>query len=205
MKYISVEQMNEACDNEYKENYAHGGYCHEQSFRFGFQEGVEFTEQKLADTEYNRGFEDAIEKAKQIIINFMPLPSSRNHNINLDKDALEERYKYAIQIATRFEDKMNEKRNVKGFNAIVRTTSENKLINKNFKDLLTNCKPFESRVLVRNVNGDLWKPALYGFSPSKGGCYVVGGTYWKQCIPYENNEHLLGKCDDCIDFYKNLE
>lgn len=143
MKYISVEQMNEACDNEYKENYSHGGYCHEQSFRFGFQEGVEFAEYKLADTEYNRGFEDAIEKAKQIIINFMPLPSSRNHNINLDKDALEERYKYAIQIATRFEDKMNEKRNVKGFNAIVRTTSENKLINKNFKDLLTNCKPLE--------------------------------------------------------------
>ena len=143
MKYILVEQMNEACDNEYKENYSHGGYCHEQSFRFGYQEGVEFAEQKLADTEYNRGFEDAIEKAKQIIINFMPLPSSRNHNINLDKDALEERYQYAIQIATRFEDKMNEKRNVKGFNAIVRTTSENKLINKNFKDLLTSCKPLE--------------------------------------------------------------
>lgn len=141
MKYISVEQMNEACDNEYKENYAHSGYCHEQSFRFGFQEGVEFAEQKLADTEYNRGFEDAVEKAKQIIINFMPLPSSRNHNINLDKDALEERYKYAIQIATRFEEKMNEKRNVKGFNAIVRTTSENRLIN---KDLFTNCKPLES-------------------------------------------------------------
>ena len=49
MKYISVEQMNDACDNEYKENYAHGGYCHEQSFRLGFQEGVEFVEQKLLD------------------------------------------------------------------------------------------------------------------------------------------------------------
>jgi hypothetical protein len=71
MKYISVEQMNEACDNEYKENYSHGGYCHEQSFRFGFQEGVEFAEQKLVD-------------------------------------------------------------------ALV-----NKLVNKNFKDLLTNCKPLE--------------------------------------------------------------
>ena len=35
----------------------------------------------------------------------------------------------------------NEKRNVKGFNAIVRTTSENRLIN---KDLFTNCKPLES-------------------------------------------------------------
>lgn len=72
--------------------------------------------------EYNRGFEDAIEKAKQIIISFMPLPSAVNHNINLDKALLQERYNYAIQVAKRFEDKMKEKRNVKGFNAIVKST-----------------------------------------------------------------------------------
>lgn len=47
MKYITVEQMNEACDNEYNENYSHGGYCHEQSFRFGFQEGVEYAEKQI--------------------------------------------------------------------------------------------------------------------------------------------------------------
>jgi hypothetical protein len=52
-------------------------------------------------------------------------------------------------------------------------------------------KPFESRVLVRNVDGDLWKPAIYGFPHSKG-CYVVGGVYWGQCIPYEENKELLG-------------
>jgi uncharacterized protein YodC (DUF2158 family) len=51
--------------------------------------------------------------------------------------------------------------------------------------------PFESRVLVRNVDGDLWKPAIYGFPHSKG-CYVVGGVYWGQCIPYEENKELLG-------------
>lgn len=51
--------------------------------------------------------------------------------------------------------------------------------------------PFESRVLVRNAEGDLWKPAIYGFSHSKG-CYVVGGVYWGQCIPYEANKELLG-------------
>jgi hypothetical protein len=122
MKYVTVEQMYEACDNEYKENYSHGGYCHEQSFRFGFQEGIEFAEQKLVESQYNRGFEDAIEKAKQIIINFMPLPSPINHNINLDKVSLEKRYDYAIQIAKRFEEKMKEKRNVKDFNAIVKST-----------------------------------------------------------------------------------
>lgn len=47
MKYITVEQMNNACDKEYNENYSHGGYCHEQSFRFGFQEGTEFAEKEL--------------------------------------------------------------------------------------------------------------------------------------------------------------
>jgi co-chaperonin GroES (HSP10) len=51
--------------------------------------------------------------------------------------------------------------------------------------------PYESRVLVRNADGDLWKPAIYGFSHSKG-CYVVGGVYWRQCIPYESNKELLG-------------
>ena len=49
MKYIDVEQMNEACTQEYNENYAHGGYCHEQSFRFGFQEGVEFCENEMKE------------------------------------------------------------------------------------------------------------------------------------------------------------
>lgn len=49
MKYIDIEQMNEACTHEYNENYAHGGYCHEQSFRFGFQEGVEFCENEMID------------------------------------------------------------------------------------------------------------------------------------------------------------
>jgi hypothetical protein len=56
---------------------------------------------------------------------------------------------------------------------------------------ITTLKPFESRVLVRNVDGDLWKPAIYGFPHSKG-CYVVGGVYWGQCIPYEENKELLG-------------
>lgn len=50
--------------------------------------------------------------------------------------------------------------------------------------------PFESRVLVRNADGELWKPAIYGFSHSSG-YYVVGGAYWVQCIPYEANKELL--------------
>lgn len=64
---------------------------------------------------------------------------------------------------------------------------------------ITTLKPFESRVLVRNVNGDLWKPAIYGFSHSNG-CYVVGGVYWGQCIPYDVNKELLGTTNNPEDY-----
>lgn len=48
---------------------------------------------------YDKGFQDAIEKAKSIIMNFMPLPSNKNHNMNLNVDLLEGRQKYAHQVA----------------------------------------------------------------------------------------------------------
>ena len=56
---------------------------------------------------YEKGFQDAIEKAKQIIIHYMPLPSHKNHNMNYDVKLLEERQKYAHQVAEKFEEKMN--------------------------------------------------------------------------------------------------
>ena len=69
---------------------------------------------------------------------------------------------------------------------------------------ITTLKPFESMVLVRTTNEDIWRPAIYGFSvPNK--YYIVGGIYWRQCIPYEGNKHLLGTTDDCNEFYKTWE
>ena len=56
---------------------------------------------------YEKGFQDAIEKAKRIIISFMPLPSHKNHNINYDVELLKERQKYAHKIAEKFEEMMN--------------------------------------------------------------------------------------------------
>lgn len=61
--------------------------------------------------------------------------------------------------------------------------------------------PFESRVLVRSSFGDIWRPAIYGFTNSKK-YYIIGGSYWTQCIPYEANKELLGTTNDCDDFYK---
>jgi hypothetical protein len=67
--------------------------------------------------------------------------------------------------------------------------------------------PFESRVLVRSYTDCLWRPAIFGFyMEDKPIPYcALGGTYWKYCIPYEGNEHLRGKVDDCDSFYKNWE
>ena len=68
----------------------------------------EMTFQKYAYCDgYNKGFQDAVEKAKQIIISYMPLPSYKNHNMNQDIVLLEERQKYAHQVAKKFEEMMN--------------------------------------------------------------------------------------------------
>lgn len=70
---------------------------------------------------------------------------------------------------------------------------------------ITTLKPFD-KVLVRgNVDG-IWFPCFFGgLSNNNDDCpyMVVGGIRWKYCIPYEGNEHLLGKTDDCDEFYKN--
>ena len=45
-----------------------------------------------------------------------------------------------------------------------------------------------------------------GFMDKDKGCpFVCVGHYVIQCIPYEGNEHLLGKTDACNEFYKTWE
>lgn len=65
--------------------------------------------------------------------------------------------------------------------------------------------PFESRVLVRCSMDGIWKPAVFGFRNgyNNNAFYIVGGSCWNQCIPYLNNEHLLGTNKDCDEYYKN--
>ena len=41
---MNVEQRHTAASEEYKKNYSTGEYCHEQSFLWGFQEGVDYME-----------------------------------------------------------------------------------------------------------------------------------------------------------------
>ena len=72
---------------------------------------------------------------------------------------------------------------------------------------ITTLVPFESRVLVREMNCT-WLPAIFGFHNKKDKVYpfcVVGGEWYTECIPYEGNEHLLGKEEDCDEFYKTWQ
>lgn len=65
-------------------------------------------------------------------------------------------------------------------------------------------KPFD-KVLVRDSDGGRWDINFYEFY-DKNKCYpyrILGGNIYKQCIPYEGNEHLVGLVKDCDDYYKN--
>jgi hypothetical protein len=59
---------------------------------------------------------------------------------------------------------------------------------------------------VRNTNNGRWCGQFY-MSYDKNEDYPFECTYncWMQCIPYEGNEHLIGKTDDCDEHFKTWE
>lgn len=118
-----------------------------------------------------------------------------------DELDLEEGMYYVTRLATEEEkEKLFQAIKDNGYHWNDETKTLEKLGKEKFD--ITTLKPFESMVLVRTTNEDIWRPAIYGFSvPNK--YYIVGGIYWGQCIPYEGNEYLLGTTDDCDEFYKN--
>ena len=66
---------------------------------------------------------------------------------------------------------------------------------KQIVDLKPKCelKPFD-KVLVRDDNDTPWKVGL--FSHIDGKMFQCVGSIYRQCIPYEGNEHLLGTTKD---------
>ena len=67
---------------------------------------------------------------------------------------------------------------------------------------ITTLKPFD-KVLVRNDDNRIWEGNFLSCYYSS--FYVCAGGDYRQCIPYKDNEHLLGENDDCDDFYKTWE
>lgn len=68
---------------------------------------------------------------------------------------------------------------------------------------ITTLKAFESRVLVRSNEEASWIPTFWGYESMTG--YVTTFGEWRYCIPYEGNEHLMGKTDDCDKYFKTWE
>ena len=60
----------------------------------------------------------------------------------------------------------------------------------NDKETKPQLKPFD-KVLVRDDNEADWKCDFFS-NISNSGYYHCINAGWKQCIPYEGNEHLLG-------------
>ena len=70
---------------------------------------------------------------------------------------------------------------------------------------ITTLVPFESRVLIRDSDEEIWHPGIWGFYNNTSDVpypYRLIGDISKCCIPYKGNEHLLGTTNDCDEFYK---
>ena len=57
-------------------------------------------------------------------------------------------------------------------------------------------KPFD-KVLVRNEDTSAWTCAIFShhINNTVSFLYAANSFLWKQCIPYEGNEHLVGTTD----------
>ena len=58
-------------------------------------------------------------------------------------------------------------------------------------------KPFD-KVLVRDDKEDQWSANIFSYQV-RDMFYCLGEDYWRYCIPYEGNEHLLGTTKDVED------
>lgn len=52
-------------------------------------------------------------------------------------------------------------------------------------------KPFD-KVLVRDSDHSKWECDIFSHLGDKEDTFVCISDWWRQCIPYEGNEHLLG-------------
>ena len=69
--------------------------------------------------------------------------------------------------------------------------------NKRKAESVSSLRPYVSKVLVSNGDGDVWRPAIFGCVTELGERYMtVGGQQWKHCIPLKGHKELLGKAFD---------
>lgn len=67
---------------------------------------------------------------------------------------------------------------------------------------ISTLKPFD-KVLVRTSNSDIWECEIFSsYDPNCSNPFHCTARWIKQCIPFEDNEHLLGTSNDCNEYYK---
>lgn len=65
--------------------------------------------------------------------------------------------------------------------------------------------PFESKVLVRDGNHFSWVGSIYTHR-KENGFYTINGTYYRQCIPYnDDTSYLIGTYREAPKYYKYWE
>ena len=63
-------------------------------------------------------------------------------------------------------------------------------------------QPFD-KILVRDSPLSKWRPDFFGFLVQNENYIICVGSFWYQCIPYnEETKHLLGTTDNCPEYYK---
>ena len=91
--------------------------------------------------------------------------------------------------------------NAEGYFVPIEDQDEYELVPNKFD--ITTLKAFESKVLVRDINTHNWIGSFYShYEPNGKKFYIIGGSYYLQCIPYKGNEHLLDTSNDCDEYYK---
>lgn len=97
------------------------------------------------------------------------------------------------------------------FNTKNDSTEETKTLEKLNKDKfdIANLKPFK-KVLIRDKDTDEWNCHLFSYYyKNSDRPYICIGweglNEYKQCIPYEENKHLLGTTNDCDEYFKIWE
>jgi hypothetical protein len=66
-------------------------------------------------------------------------------------------------------------------------------------------KPFDT-VLVKSDNSAIWECDFFSsYNPNCSNKFHCIGAWYNICIPYKNNEHLLGTTNDCSEYYKTWE
>ena len=66
------------------------------------------------------------------------------------------------------------------------------------------------KVLVRLTNDCVWMPKFFSYYDTNPKIkyypfVIIDNIGYPQCIPYEDNKHLLGTTNDCNDYYKIWE